>query len=306
LGTVETPTFRARSDETFAPTLVSIGSGGAAARSALLSHVAAPAPERRREFVANASLVEREDLTPSVARFIVAADVPIPQFEPGQYFSLGLPTGGGMLLRPYSTASPRGARDALEFLVRRVPGGAFTPTLWNAAVGDRLWIGPPKGLFRLTPNDPRTHLFVSSGTGIAPFISMLDELLQRREIGDDGAQPEAQSGPQVVVAHGVSYAAELAYRDRLERDASANPRLAYVPTISRPAAPENAGWVGRTGRVESILADLCAQLLLDPASTVAYLCGNPEMIAASRETLRRLGFPAGAVVHENYWAAPGA
>jgi len=65
LGTVETPTFRARSDETFAPTLVSIGSGGAAARSALLSHVAAPAPERRREFVANASLVEREDLTSS-------------------------------------------------------------------------------------------------------------------------------------------------------------------------------------------------------------------------------------------------
>ena len=303
---METPTLRARSNTNHGSAPVFIGSTRAAAGSALLPRVAAPAPERRREFVANASLVDREDLTESVARFIVAPDVPIPQFEPGQYFSLGLPTGGGMLLRPYSTSSPRGARDVLEFLVRRVPAGAFTPALWSVNAGDRLWIGPPKGLFRLKPGDMRTHLLVSSGTGIAPFISMLDDLLGPGEVGDDHRQPEAQSGPHVVVAHGVSYAAELAYRDRLERDASANRRLTYVPTISRPAAKGDDGWSGRTGRVESILADVCRELQLDPANTIAYLCGNPDMIAGSRETLCGLGFPADAIVHENYWAAPGA
>lgn len=296
--------LRATSDAALVAAPISIGSIGAAG-PALLPRLAVPAPERRREFIANATLAGREDLTASVARFIVAPDGPIPPFEPGQYFSLGLQIARGMLLRPYSTASPRGTRDALEFLVRRVPTGAFTPAFWNVAAGDRVWIGPPKGLFRLKPGDMRTHLLVSSGTGIAPFISMLDELLLPGGLGDDHAQPEAQSGPCVVVAHGVSYAAELAYRERLERHVSASPRLTYVPTISRPAAAGNDGWAGRTGRVESILADLCEDLRLDPKDTVAYLCGNPDMIAASRETLCGLGFPADAIVHENYWAAPG-
>jgi NAD(P)H-flavin reductase len=76
-----------------------------------------------------------------------------------------------------------------------------------------------------------------------------------------------------------------------------------VPTVSRPAAPENAQWMGRHGRVESILARVCGELMLDPLDTVAYLCGNPEMVALSRETLRSLGFPADAVIHENYWTA---
>jgi ferredoxin--NADP+ reductase len=252
---------------------------------------AAPQITRRRELTPNASLVEREDLTPLIARYVVRPDGPVPPFEPGQYFSLGLGIDDQFVLRPYSTASPRGATETLEFLVRRVPTGTFTPSLWQAAVGDRIWIGPPKGLFVLKPGDRRTHLLVSSGTGIAPFISMLDELL------------DSSSGPRVVVAHGVSYASELAYRHRIEARAAVDSRLTYVPTVSRPAAPENAQWMGRHGRVESILARVCGELMLDPLDTVAYLCGNPEMVALSRETLRSLGFPADAVIHENYWTA---
>ena len=262
-------------------------------------------PERRRELAANAWLVDREDLTPVVARFVVRPDALIPPFEPGQYFSLGLPDAAGILLRPYSTASPRGTVDTLEFLVRRVPTGVFTPALWQTAIGDRIWIGPPKGLFRVKRGDQRTHLLVSSGTGIAPFISMIDELLTRGQTGDDHEPPLALSGPHVVVVHGVSYAAELAYRRRLEEAASADPGLAYIPTVSRPAEPENAGWMGRTGRVESALAGVCSQFRLDPTNSVAYLCGNPEMVERSREALRGLGFPVDAIVHENYWAAPG-
>jgi ferredoxin--NADP+ reductase len=286
-------------------TATTIGPGSP--RLTLLPGVAIPErPERRREFAANASVTDREDLTPVMARFVIRPDGPIPPFEPGQYFSLGLPGETGVLLRPYSTASPRGTTDALEFLVRRVSTGGFTPALWRTAVGDRIWIGPPKGLFRLKRGDPRTHLLVSSGTGIAPFISMIDELLIRGEAGDDNAQPRAQSRPRVVVVHGVSYVAELAYRSRLEEAAFADPGLNYIPTVSRPDEPQNAGWMGRTGRVESALAGVCGELRLDASDAVAYLCGNPEMITRSREALRGLGFPADAIVHENYWAAPGA
>jgi ferredoxin--NADP+ reductase len=261
-----------------------------------------PRPQPRRVIAPNATLVTRIDLTPSVARFFVRPDAGVPPFEPGQYFALGLEVDGTFLQRPYSTASPSataavaGAKrvavttDRLEFLVRRVAGGVFTPSLWSAAPGDRIWIGPPKGLFTLHPGDERTHLFVSSGTGLAPFISMADALLR------------SGSGPRVIVVHGASYVAELAYRDRLEGWAAGG-RLVYVPTISRPSDPTNEGWRGRTGRAESILAPVCQWLGLDPRDSVAYLCGNPDMNESGAAVLAEVGFPAAAVVRELYWTA---
>ena len=268
-----------------------------------------PRPERHRALTPNATLAERHDLTPLVARFVVHPDGAVPPFEPGQYFSLGLEIDARPVLRPYSTASPRGTTQTLEFLIRRVPTGNFTPALWQASAGDRLWFGPPKGLFTLKPKDPRAHLLVSSGTGIAPFISMLGELLGG--VDDTGrasrrAAAASPVGPRVVVAHGVSYESELSYRQHLQSLAAVNPRLTYVPTLSRPHDPENAGWVGRSGRVEAILAGVCADLNLDPSDSVAYLCGNPDMVARSEEVLRGLGFAPEAVIHENYWTAAAA
>jgi ferredoxin/flavodoxin---NADP+ reductase len=260
---------------------------------------AAVRTDRRREFTANATLADRVDLTPLISRLVVVPDSAVLAFEPGQYFSLGLQIEGKLVLRPYSTASPRGQTGSLEFLVRRVPGGAFTPSLWEVGAGDRIWIGPPKGLFTLKRDDPRTHLFVSSGTGIAPFMSMLTDVVEAAPPLADARH--GGSPIRAVVAHGVSYAPEFAYRRRLEELAALNPRFRYVPTVSRPDDPSNADWMGRSGRVEAILARTCGELMLDPANTVAYLCGNPDMVERSREVLSSLGFPEAAIVHENYW-----
>src|SRR4029078_213560 len=76
-----------------------------------------------------------------------------------------------------STSSDSGSRVALEFLIRLVPDGAFTPRLWALRVGDRLRIGRDKGLFTLRPGDLRTHLFVATGTGLAPFVAMVPSLI---------------------------------------------------------------------------------------------------------------------------------
>jgi ferredoxin--NADP+ reductase len=263
----------------------------------LLGGVPLPSPPRPRPaLVPNATLADREDVTQDIARLVVRPDGPIPAFEPGQYFSLGLNLQTGPVLRPYSTASARGATDGLEFLVRRVSVGALTPSLWNVAIGDRIWIGPPKGLFALRSGDRRTHLLISAGTGIAPFISMLPELVG----------PSAAAVPRVVVAHGVSHMPELAYRVRLELLAAEYPKFIYAPTVSRPNSPENAGWSGLVGRVERVLPSLWSELGMTADSTVAYLCGNPDMVAASREVLAGLGMSESAILHENYWAPPSA
>ena len=84
---------------------------------------------------------------------------------------------------------------------------------------------------------------------------------------------------RTVMLHGCSYVDELGYRDVLEgweRDGTYP--LTYVPTISRPDDPRNAGWTGRTGRAEAVVASVCHDLGLRPERTVVYICGNPEMI----------------------------
>ena len=269
------------------------------ARGAVPTHRPLPArgplPARasgRGAWVANATLVGRDDLTAAIAIFRVRPDDGPPAFLPGQYLSVGLVVDGAVVQRPYSTASGPGSAE-LEFLIRRVPGGTFTPALWAARPGARVSLGRAKGVFALRPDDDRAHLFIATGTGLAPFVAML------------GAMGDRPRRPGAVVVHGVAHVAELAYGDRLAAAHRAG-GVRYVPTISRPADPGNAGWSGASGRVTEVLPRLFADGALDSSATVAYLCGNPAMIESATALLADLGLPPGAIVSERYWASDPA
>jgi ferredoxin/flavodoxin---NADP+ reductase len=248
----------------------------------------------------NAALVARIELTPTIVRFIVRPDDGVSPFEPGQYFALGLTVDGRPLQRPYSTASASDSQTELEFLIRLVPDGALTPRLWALREGDRLHIGRARGLFTLRPGDPRTHLFVATGTGLAPFVSMIASL--RRDLdGSNQTSVPATGPPRAIVIHGVAHVNELAYRDRLERQAAGRVGLRYVPVVSRPTHPANAGWAGMVGRLDVVLEPVCDRYRLEPASTVAYLCGNPEVTMAVERILVARGQDRKAIVSEQYW-----
>ena len=75
----------------------------------------------------------------------------------------------------------------------------------------------------------------------------------------------------------------------------------YVPIVSRSTHPANVGWAGLTGRLETQLDVVCDSHGVDPADSVAYLCGNPEMIAAATGILAARGFAPEAMVCEQYW-----
>jgi ferredoxin-NADP reductase len=247
----------------------------------------------------NAALVARSDENESLAYFTVKFDGPATPFEPGQYMTIGVltedattPTGSRIVQRPYSVASDPGVSDTegYELYIRLVQGGQFTPLLWRLPVGHRMRMIGPKGKFTLDADDDRTHLFISSGTGNAPFVSMMKAMLR------EGRPRKA------VFLNGVSYAGDLGYRSLLqgwERDGGYP--VQYIPTVSRPSAPENAGWDGRWGRVESIVAPVCDELGLTSDNTIAYICGNPDMILAAEATLLGRGFPEAQVKKELYW-----
>ena len=242
--------------------------------------------------VYNARLVRREDETESLSYFWVRFDGEPTPFEPGQYMTIGVMAGGKILQRPYSVASPpaEAGTDGYEFYVRRVQGGTFTPVLFDLPVGHRMRMIGPKGKFTLLPDDDRTHIFISSGTGNAPFIAMMKQLLH------DGRPRKA------ILLNGVSYVEEIGYRALMEEWSSSGAYpVTFVPTVSRPDDPRNAAWTGRTGRVETIVGPVLDELGLSPANSIAYICGNPDMIVAAEETLLGRGYPEDQVHKELYW-----
>jgi ferredoxin--NADP+ reductase len=242
--------------------------------------------------VYNARLIRRVDVNDSLAYFWVRFDGEATPFEPGQYMTIGVFADGRLVQRPYSVASsPRVAgTDGYEFYVRLVQGGQFTPLLWRLPVGQGMRMIGPKGKFMLEPDDDRVHLFISTGTGNAPFVSMMKTLLL------DGAPRRA------IFVNGVSYADELGYRTLVEDwESSGTYPVRYVPTVSRATDPRNAGWPGRVGRAESVLASVCDEHGLTPDNAIAYICGNPDMILDAEALLLERGFPEAQIKKELYW-----
>jgi ferredoxin-NADP reductase len=240
----------------------------------------------------NATLVKRVDLTDELGYFWVKFEGPATHFEPGQYMTTGVLADGKLVQRPYSVASaPAEAGTAgYELFVRLVPILRFTTLLWRLPLGHRMRMIGPKGRFLLEPNDKRNHLFVSTGTGVAPFISMI-----RQSMID--SQPR-----RTVLINGVSFADELGYVPELESyEREGTYPLHYVPTVSRPNDPRNASWSGRTGRAEGIVTDVCREYGLRPDRTVVYICGNPDMILNVERELMMRGFPEFHVKKELYW-----
>lgn len=250
----------------------------------------------------NARLVERIDATDSLAIFRVAPAAGVPAFEPGQFTNLGLP-GESRLRRAFSIASPPAQRELVELYVRRVDEGEFTPRLWELEPGAPVWLDPRVyGRFTLE-EIPRESdlLMVGTGTGIAPFLSMVR------------AYRGSGRWRRCVLIESARSAEELAYRAELERSAAEDPSFQYLPTLTRE--PPSSAWTGLRGRVQAVLEPAAFEratgaALVRPEGAARWqvlLCGNPAMIGSVTELLVPHGFrphrrrEPGEIHAERYW-----
>lgn len=263
----------------------------------------------------NAVLAERRDVTDILSIVRVRPDGgAVPDFVPGQFLRLGLPRPPAptdklgpdgrpkrvrYTRRAYSIASAPTEKEATEFFVVRVEEGALTPQLWEIEPGGRLWMDTvAKGEFTLDLAPPgRTLVMIATGTGIAPFISML------RTYRGQGRWE------RFVVIHGVRYAADLGYHAELLDAAERDPTVRYVPLATRDTGA--TGWDGLSGRVQVALEpETFARIIgqpLDPQHCHVFLCGNPAMIDEVQALLEARGFAAdrhgqpGNLHFERYW-----
>jgi ferredoxin--NADP+ reductase len=268
----------------------------------------------------NATVACLHKPNPELMILRIRPDSPVPDHEAGQYCSLGLghwePRFPGVqeeeakegdevriILRAYSLSHPilldgqlaPPQRDWLEFYVvmlREAPTGqrapSLTPRLFMLREGERLRVGERiTGTYTLEGVRPEdTVVFLSTGTGEAPHNYMLWELLRRGHPG------------RIFAACCVRYRRDLGYLATHERLMRLYPNYTYLPLTTRE--PDSAG---RKVYIQDLITSgqLEDQLRapLDPATTHAFLCGNPKMIGApdvDRETgARRYPQPRGVV-----------
>jgi ferredoxin-NADP reductase len=199
-------------------------------------------------------------------------------FVPGQFLSLTHQIGEDEITRAYSIASaPDGGRFAL--CANLVPDGHFSPFLFNLKDGDEIDFKGPYGAFILR-RPVSDSLFVATGTGIAPFRSML--LAKLREHTDRS----------FTLIFGVRHEQGLLYHDEWVRMAREFPNFRYLPTLTRPAST----WDGRTGRVHAY----ALEALGERRDMDVYICGLREMVDELRSKLKELGFDRKRVIYEKY------
>ncbi|KZE34932.1 ferredoxin--NADP reductase [Crenobacter luteus] len=223
-------------------------------------------------------------------------------FKAGQFVRLGVTKAdGGEVWRPYSMVSAP-QHDYLEFYSIVVPGGEFTTALAQLGVGDAVRVNR-LALGFLTLDrfaDGRELWLLSTGTGLAPFVSMLYEADTWRRF------------EKLVVVHCVREAAELAYRDLIPTLAAEAgvpelaDRLVYVPVVTREAVP---GVLGQ--RVTALIAngelERRVGFAFDLERSRVMICGNPDMVDDTRAVLGERGFALsrravpGQLAVEQYW-----
>ncbi len=263
----------------------------------------------------NATVAGREEINPQLLTMRVQPDGDLFEFKPGQFTVLGmlgrepripeaeteeiLPASDKLIRRAYSIASSSVERGYLEFYLALVTSGQLTPRLFAAPYGGRLFLGrKASGLFTLDRVAAEKEvILIATGTGLAPYMSMLRTLLMN------------DAERKFVVLHGARHSWDLGYRGELESLARIRPNLTYVPAITHPERDPH--FQGRSGRIQALVeAGIIGEssgLPLDPTRVEVLLCGNPGMIDAVKALLQARGFvpdqgkQSGTIHAEEYW-----
>jgi ferredoxin--NADP+ reductase len=224
------------------------------------------------------------------ALFSLRVEGPRLSFQAGQFVRIALEE---TLARAFSFVNPPDD-PVLEFYGIVVPEGPLSPRLAQLRAGDRLLVASnPAGFLVLSEvPEAETLWLVSTGTGIAPFLSILRTEAPWRRFRN------------VVLVHAVRHARELVYAELIRKLCHAH-RLRYVTFVSREAAPGSLA-----GRIPAALRDgrmeQAAGVALDGNSHV-MLCGNPAMLKEAQAVLVERGLRKhrrrnpGHITVESFW-----
>lgn len=267
----------------------------------------------RRRIEAVRDLADRfERPYPSLLRMRVDPDTEL-DFEPGQYVTLR----SGETPRAYSLANSPDEHE-LEFCIRRVPGGRLTSDLFeNAEAGDEVVVRGPYGEMALSEPSRRDVAFLATGTGVAPFRSMIEHCFAT---GQDEFRGTTRD---VWLFLGCAWRDDLPYREWFERFDDEHDSFHFVPALTRE--PLLSDWDGETDYVQQVFAKYLdadavdmgsvprsmrryvgrepvgdSDRRIDPADLDLYACGISAMVDTLVRTARSVGVPEKHMDYEGF------
>ena len=204
-------------------------------------------------------------------------------FVPGQWLSLKTDKPDGEeITRAYSIASPPGDDNRFALCLNRVQDGFMSNFLCAMKEGEEIRCQGPFGDFILRP-PLRDTIFIATGTGIAPFRSMLHWLR---------ADPARHQDKQFWLLFGNRTTEDIYYHDEFLRLAEGHLNFHYLPTLSR-GGPE---WQGLRGYVQEHVPGI----VQGRTDMHAYICGLDKMIKSNRDLLKSLGWDRRSILYEKY------
>src|SRR5713101_4613969 len=236
-----------------------------------------PIQEAVAEVVSNEPVTH--DMRHLVLRLVEPQEI---KFFPGQYVDITVP--GTDETRSFSMANTT-SRDGglLEFVIKVYPDGLFSHFLdTRLAVGDRLELTGPFGVFTLRESHDAELIFVGGGAGMAPILSLLRSMAER------GIQRKA------TYFYGARGRKDLCFENELRDLEKILPGFRYVPALSEPA--DSGGWDGETGLITDVVKRLAGGL----KGAHAYVCGPPPMVEAAMPLLSTLGVEDKRIYYDKF------
>jgi ferredoxin-NADP reductase len=204
-------------------------------------------------------------------------------FVPGQWLSLKhTRPDGEEITRAYSIASPPDENSRFALCLNRVQDGFMSNFLCDMKAGDEIICQGPFGDFILRP-PMRDSVLIATGTGIAPFRSMLHWVL---------ADAVRHQNKQLWLVFGNRTEPDIYYHEEFLRFARDCENFHYLPTLSRGAQD----WQGLRGYVQKHLPGI----VKGRSNMHAYICGLDKMIKANRDLLKSMGWDRKDIRYEKY------
>lgn len=231
----------------------------------------------------DAVVYDIQDASPTVKRFFFRVpSVTSFDFKPGQFVMLELPIPAKVNTRSYSIASAPDGTNTFELIIVINENGLGTPYLFNnVTIGSVIKCAGPLGKFTLPAQLDHDVVMVATGTGIAPFRSMLHYI-------------KAHQLPRknVYLVYGNRFEKDILYKNELEHMCDTDEHCFYFhPVLSR-----EDGWQGAKGYVHPVYEEILA----DRRPAYILLCGWSSMVREARDRLYAMGYTKEQVHFELY------
>ena len=216
----------------------------------------------------------REDLTPDTI-ILKMSCVDDFSFESGQFITLFIEKDGARKPRSYSIFSDPEQEGCFDLCIKIVEGGYASEMFASSKVGDEFDCKGPFGHFKFNKEDSNSKVcMIGTGTGIAPFYSMLKDNL-------------GKSSKKFHLIFGVRYVRDLILIDEFDKMVVGNSNFTYDTAVSREE------FRGKQGRVTTVLPQ-------EVDDTTFYICGLKDMVFSVKDELISRGVDIKNIKFERY------